>query len=292
VYNVHDLQHVHYPDFFSEEDLLWKEKTFRAGCERAHTVVAITEWVKQDIVEHYQTDPQRIQVIYWAPPTQVHALSSPVDVEALLLKHAISSPFALFPSMTRVHKNHIRLLEAIASLRDEHALKIELVCTGNKNEFWPIIEQRLVSLRLQDQVKFLGMVRPGELRALYARAEFVVFPSLFEGAGMPLLESWQDNVPVTCSGVTSLPEMAGDAALLFDPNSVQSIADALAKMHTNRDLREEFRRRGAKRLLDFSWDRTARHYRAVFRHAGGLQLNDEDRYLLNRTKNVPTRESV
>ena len=293
VYNVHDLQHLHYPNFFSRDDLIWKERIFRAGCEGAHTIVTGSRWVKHDIVGQYQTDPARVQVIYWAPPTQVHSFPGDALARSVTKKYSLTDPFALYPAMTRIHKNHIGLLEAVAFLRDQRDLRLQLVCTGYQDEFWPAIEERLVALGLQQQVKFLGMIDPGELRALYRLAEFVVFPSLFEGAGMPLLEAWQDHAPVTCSAVTSLPELAAEAALLFDPLSVQSIAGALAEMHTNPALREDLRRRGARRLQDFSWERTAKQYRAVFRKAAGHQLNDEDQLLLaDHLKDVPTCESI
>ncbi len=293
VYNVHDLQHLHYPSFFSSDELIWKEKMFRAGCEGAHTIVAISQWVKRDIVDQYQTDPARVQVIYFASPTQVHSFPGDALARSVPKKYSLTDPFALFPSMIRIHKNHIGLLEALAFLRDQHGLRLQLVCTGYQTEFWSTIKKRLMELRLQNQVKFLGMVEPVELRALYRLAEFVVFPSLFEGAGMPLLEAWQDNAPVTCSGVTSLPELAADGALLFDPASVKSIAGALAEMHTNPALREDLRRRGARRLQDFSWERTAKQYRAVFRKAAGRQLNEEDLSLLaDHLKDVPTCESI
>jgi glycosyltransferase involved in cell wall biosynthesis len=281
VYNIHDLQHLYYPEFFTREGVIWREKIFRAGCKLAHTVVAISQCVKHDIVNHYQVNPDRLQVIYWGPPTEVHDEPSDALMAATIEKYSLTKPFALFPSMTRIHKNHIGLLEAVATLRDQHSLRLNVVCTGYKHEFWPTIEQRLQALNLQDQVTFLGMLEPVEVRALYRSAEFVVFPSLFEGAGMPLLEAWQDNAPVTCSAVTALPELAGDAALLFDPKSVRSIAEALAQMHTQPGLRDDFRRRGSERLKHFDWETTAKHYRAVFRNAAGRKLDDEDTWLLS-----------
>jgi glycosyltransferase involved in cell wall biosynthesis len=272
--------------------VIWREKISRAGCELAHTTVAISEWVKNDIVRQYAIDPARIQVIHWAAPTQVHNPPTGEFTESVLKKYLLTSPFALFPAMTRPHKNHLRLLEALALLRDRHGLKLTVVCTGFQNAFFPAIEQRMRDLALADQVRFLGLVDADELRSLYRSAEFVVFPTLFEGAGMPVLEAWQDNAPVTCSRVTSLPELAGNAALMFDPSSVESIADAIARMHTDVALRDDLRRLGSSRLQDFSWDRTAKQYRAVFRRAAGHQLTEEDRWLLTERKEMTSCESV
>ena len=127
----------------------------------------------------------------------------------------------------------------------------------------------------------MGLVPPKDLKALYRLGRFVIIPSLFEAASGPLFEAWQEDTPVACSTVTSLPEQAGDAALLFDPLSVESIATAVARMATEDNLLEDLRWRGRRRLQDFSWERTAKAYRAVYRRAAGFLLSDEDRWLLS-----------
>ena len=281
IYNPHDLQHFHYPQFFTPSAIASRETLYPAGCHFAHTVVVASNWVKQDIVDHYHMNSKKIQVIPWAPPTQAYPDPKPDTPAGVREKYQLDTPFALYPSMTWEHKNHIRLLEALALLRDRDGLKVNLVCTGIKYDFWPRIEQRLIALGLQDQVKFLGLVPPQDLRPLYRLAQFVVIPTLFEAASGPLFEAWQESTPVACSTVTSLPEQAGDAALLFDPLSVDVIADAVAKMATKPNFREDLRRRGAKRLQDFSWERTAKAYRAVYRRAARHPLTEEDRWLLS-----------
>jgi len=281
IYNPHDLQHLHYPQFFTPAQIAWRETVYPAGCRLAHTVAVASQWVKQDIAQHYHVNPDKIQVIPWAPPTQAYPEPNADALDPARKKYELSNPFALYPSMTWAHKNHIRLLEALALLRDRDGLKVHLVCTGHQGEFWPQIQARLSALRIGDQVKFLGMVSPENLRALYHLAQFVVIPTLFEAASGPLFEAWQDGTPVACSEVTSLPEQAGNAALLFDPFSVEAIAKAVAQMATDSKLREDLRQRGTRRLQDFSWERTAKAYRAVYRRAGGFPLSEEDHWLLS-----------
>jgi len=281
IYNPHDLQHLYYPQFFAPLEIAWREKVYSAGSHLAHTVVVASQWVKQDIVQHYHVNPDKIQIIPWAPPTQAYPEPKADTLDAVRKNYRLSNPFALYPSMAWAHKNHIRLLEALALLRDRDSLKVHLVCTGHQGEFWPQIRKRLWALGLQDQVKFLGMVASEDLRALYRLAQFVVIPTLFEAASGPLFEAWQDGTPVACSRVTSLPEQAGDAALLFDPFSVGAIAEAIAQMATDLKLREDLRQRGARRLQDFSWERTAKAYRAVYRRAAGYALTKEDQWLLS-----------
>jgi len=281
IYNPHDLQHLHFPQFFTPSTIAWRETIYPAGCHFAHTVAVASQWVKQDIVEHYHVNPNKVQVIPWAPPTKAYPEPKADFLAGVRDRYELSSPFALYPSMTWEHKNHIRLLDALSLLHNRDGLKINLACTGHKNNFWPHIEERLLELNLSDQVKFLGLVPPQDLRALYRLAQFVVIPTLFEAASGPLFEAWQDDAPVACSTVTSLPEQAGDAALLFDPFSVEAIAQAVAQMATKPDLRESLRQRGTRRLHDFSWERSAKAYRAVYRRAAGYPLSEEDRWLLS-----------
>jgi len=129
-------------------------------------------------------------------------------------------------------------------------------------------------------VRFLDFVSSSELRALYHLAQFVVFPSLFEGGGFPVLEAFREETPIACSAVTSLPEYGGDAILLFDPTSVESIAQAIHRMTMDVQLRTKLRQRGAARISSFTWERTAKMYRALYRKVAGHPLTDEERHSL------------
>lgn len=280
VFNPHDLQHLHYPEFFTQSEIARRENLYPAACRAAHTVVVASEFVKRDVVERRHVAPKKIQVIPWAPPPLPESQTAE-DFPTLRRKYGLSDrPFALYPAMTWEHKNHIRLLEALARLRDRDGLELRFVCTGYKTDFWPRVERRTNELGLGEQVNFLGMVPREELSALYRAAQFVFIPTLFEAASAPLFEAWQHDAPVACSSVTSLPEQAAGAALLFDPFDIEKVARALARMATEEGLRDELRQRGVRRLEDFSLERTAKAYRAVYRRAAGLRLGEEDRWLL------------
>src|SRR5262249_20194886 len=131
-------------------------------------------------------------------------------------------------------------------------------------------------------VRFLGMIPHEDLRAIYRLAQFTVLPSLFEGAGLPLVEAWNEGSPVACADTTSLGEHAGDGALLFDPMSAKNIADAIEKMASDSALRERLRERGFARLRSFNWESTAKAYRAVYRRAANRTLTQEDQWILTR----------
>jgi len=281
IYNPHDLQHLHYPQFFRASNIAWRETIYPAGCHFAHTVVVASNWIKHDIVRHYRVDPDKIQVIPWAPPTQAYSAPSPDTLTEVRTKYRLVSPFFYYPATTWEHKNHLRLLDALALLRDREGLTVRLVGTGNRYpKHWPRIEKRISSLKLYDQVTFLGMVPHEDLRAIYRLAYCVIVPTLFEAASGPVFEAWQEGTPVACSTVTSLPEQVRDAGLLFDPLSVDAIAAAIKRLATDEKLCDRLAQRGRERLQDFSWERTAKAYRAVYRQAAGRPLTDEERRLL------------
>lgn len=284
VYNPHDLQHLHLREFFTSTEISRRENTYSAACRAANTVVVASQFVKRDVVERYGIESNKVQVISWAPPALPKLEETDESViRTVREKYELADrPFALYPAMTWEHKNHVRLLEAVAYLRDSEELDLRVICTGFKTDFWPSIERRLNELGLNEVVKFPGLVPLDELNALYRAAQFVFVPTLFEAASAPVFEAWQHGAPVACSTVTSLPEQVADGALLFDPFAMKEIASALARMTTDFTLREDLRRRGTRRLKDFSLERTAKTYRAVYRRAGGRELNEEDRLLLAR----------
>jgi glycosyltransferase involved in cell wall biosynthesis len=146
--------------------------------------------------------------------------------------------------------------------------------------FWPELESALARLQLASQVRFLGHVPEADLRALYQLATMVALPSLFEANSLPVFEAWLAGTPVTCSNTTGLPEQVGDAALLFEPHDPAAIADALAAIVTDSELRRTLRDRGRGRSQKFSWEKTARAYRALYRKVAGRNSTEEDRTLL------------
>lgn len=279
IYVPHDLQHVHLPEFFTPKERDRREAMYRAACDRASVIVVEAEWVKADFARHYGLPREKIQVIPTAAP--VAAYQDVEDVDGTLRRFGIDWPYILYPAVTWPHKNHLRLLEALAQIRDVNGLTLHLVCTGAKfAPHWPAIEASVATHGLRRQVSFLGFVPPVDLRALYQRALFLVLPTLFESVSGPIFEAWYEGTAVACSAVTALPEQVGDAALLFDPLNVDSIADAIRRIATDDSLRRDLLERGQRRIRDFSWNRTARAYRALYRKLAGWPLDDSEQQLL------------
>jgi glycosyltransferase involved in cell wall biosynthesis len=281
IFNPHDLQHLHYPQFFTPGQIKWRETVYRAGCQHAEAVVLDSRWAKEDIARRYEVDPRKMYVILPGPTTGLYEAVNEAILAKVRRRFRLPETFALYPAQTWPHKNHIRLLEALRWLQGQRGFSIWLVCTGVRNEFWPDIRKRIRELRLENTVRFLDFVGTTELRALYRLAQFVVFPSLFEGAGLPVLEAFAEGTPVACSAVTSLVEYGGDAVLPFDPTSIESIAEAIRRMTLDRELRVALCERAAARLRLFSWEGAAKTYRALYRRVAGSPPTGEDAELLS-----------
>jgi glycosyltransferase involved in cell wall biosynthesis len=282
IFNPHDLQHIHHPQFFSSQALAARE-LYRPACEEASVVVAGSRVVEDDLAAQFLLPRRKLQTIWWAPLPITKEAAAREARDAMTVCDSLrlpGGPFMLYPAMTWEHKNHVRLIDAVARVRDEHGLHVRVICTGHKTAFWPTIERALVSRGLQDQIHFPGLIPQEQLGALYLAARFVIVPTLYEAASAPLFESWQRRRAVTCSRVTSLPEQAGDAALLFDPLDVGQMTNAILRMWLDDALCRQLEQNGADRLRHFSWERTARSYRALYRKVAGKVLNEEDCDLL------------
>jgi len=280
IFNPHDLQHLHYPHFFSEADVRLREIHYRSACNEARAIVTESAAVKDDLVRQYGLEAEKIAIVTRGAPTDLYSRISPQEVLNVRNRLDLPALFAFFPAQTWPHKNHIRLLEAIRLLRDRGGVCLNLVCTGLKNAHWPQIERRVTELGLDGQVRFLGYVTSTELRALYQLTQFVVYPSLFEGGGFPVVEGMKEGVPVACSDIRPLMEYGGDAVLPFDPNSTDSIAASLLRMHEDKRLREQLCARGKERARAFTWERTGKTYRALYRKVAGVPMSEEDVRLL------------
>jgi len=280
IYHPHDLQHIHLPQFFSPAAHAAREIQYRTYCTQARIVAVSSSWVQQDVIRHYGLSAEKVKVIPLAPPLQAYIRPSEADLIALRRRYALPETFVLYAAQTWPHKNHLGLIDALAILREKHGLQVTLVSCGRQNEYFLRIKERIREFRLNDQVIFLGYIESNELYGLYQLSRAVVIPTFFEAASFPMWEAFHAGVPVSCSNVTSLPEQAGDAALLFDPHNPDEMAEAIRRLWTDESLRAQLVDRGHARLSRLSWNRTARIFRAHYRNIAGRLLNEEDQELL------------
>jgi glycosyltransferase involved in cell wall biosynthesis len=279
IYHPHDLQYRHLPEFFQPRTRAILDVRYRAFCKQAEIVAVTSEWARQDIIQSYRLPADKVRLIPWAPVTTAYPSATPSELRARVARYDLPARFILFPAQTWPHKNHERLLEALATLR-KRGMVVPLVSTGRLNEHYGHLRARVDQLGLNEQTYWLGFVDPLDLLALYRSATAVVVPTLFEAASGPVWEAFSLGVPVACSAVTSLPNQVGDAGLLFDPTDVDAIATAVERLWNDPDLRKILISRGRRQVERFTWDQTARSFRAHYRLLSRRRLSDEDRGLI------------
>jgi glycosyltransferase involved in cell wall biosynthesis len=252
---VPDIQHEYLPEFFSADALRLRKKIYTESIMKADYICAISEFTRQCILEKINVDPEKVGVVPLAfDPFCLPDSPYRNQVESILKKYGLPFKEYLFlPGKAWPHKNHKTALQALKILRDQYRLDLSLVCTGSPKNERLDLRETMGELGLDKNVHFLGYVPARDLPGLYEGAAALTFPSLFEGFGMPLLEAMACECPVVCSNTTSLPEIAGDAALMCDPRSPEALADALNQMLTNSSLRNEYIARGRQQMQKFTW---------------------------------------
>ncbi len=254
---VPDIQHEYYPEFFPPEQLRVRRQVYREAVARAAHIGAISEFTRQSLIERYQVPPEKVTTTYLAADPIFHPRHwQQRDPAAVLRRYRLpAGEYLFFPANTWRHKNHITLLRALVRLRQKYRLRPLLVCTGAAKEAHEDLQRFIVAEGLTEQVRFLGYVPKEDLPLLYNQALMMTFPSLFEGFGMPILEAMWTGTPVIASNVTSIPEVAGEAALLVPPLDVEAWAEGIRRLATDSALRARLRALGQEQAQRFSWRR-------------------------------------
>jgi glycosyltransferase involved in cell wall biosynthesis len=279
LYQPWDLQHLHLPEFFSAQERAQRELAYRAFCAQAATVITASNWVKRDLMAQYAIPAERIAVVNVPPVTSAYPDVTPEAVAAVQQRLHLPRRFIFYPAQTWPHKNHARLFRALGRLR-ANGLRVPIVCSGHRNVHRLAVDRAAREAGIDDQVVFVGFVTPAEVEALYQCAHALVFPSLYEGWGIPIVEAFRAGLPVACSNVTSLPELVGDAALVFDPYDEDAIATAIRRLWTDDVLADRLSEMGRRRVERFSWQRTALTLRAHYRRIAGCSMDEQDRALI------------
>lgn len=265
VSTIYDVQHIHLPQYFGKKVLEWREVVYPAMFQHSEAVFTISETTRKDLVSHYGLPPHKIETVFLGPVNQFYPEVNPVGLAELRRKFSLPEKFVLFPAMLYQHKNHLLLLEALAQLRDKEGLEVFLFAPGKKYHYGPAIEEKVASLKLEGQVCFPGFVSEQELRSAYRGAVALVFPSQFEGAGMPIMEAMYDGLSVACSDIGAHKEYGGSATLSFDPLNVSAMAEAIKRIWTQPHLRQSLIAKGKKQVSQFSWEKVAASYSDVYR---------------------------
>jgi len=282
IFEPHDIQQHHFPEFFSADVLAWRKKTYGEGIRGAAFVVCGTWWTKQDIMRCYGVSAGKVAVI---PRSSAmgRAEVSPEREAALAAEAGLTGSFMVYPAMTFPHKNHQRLFEAMARLRDRQGLTLQLVCTGRAHApFHPELLAAVERLGLGDQVRFLGVVSDELLAVCYRRARFVVFPSLLEGHSQSLLEALWHGRAIVAASQSSIPETIGGAGLLFDGEDTPAMAAALQRAWTDDALIKGLEARAPMASDHCRWDRAILSLTACYKSAAGHALGPAEQAALDR----------
>ena len=268
VCTIYDLQYKTYPEFFAAEDVANRERTFTEACRRATALTAISDYSRDSAIAHGSIDPARIRTIHLRMAQRI-VPGAEYDKAILDRLGLASQRYLVYPANFWKHKNHEMLLTAFGMACHEGLpADIKLVCTGapGARQEWLMSAAR--TMNLGDRIFFPGYLPNAELAALMADCTGVVFPSLYEGFGLPVIEAMAAGVPVACSNTTSLPEVAADAAILFDPRVPTQIAQSMISLVENEALRVRLTQAGLSRAAEFSdSERMAREYWELFQYA-------------------------
>ncbi|NBC15143.1 MAG: glycosyltransferase [Gammaproteobacteria bacterium] len=256
---VHDFSQLHVPQKYDALRMAYIMRVLPAMMRRLDRVIAVSDATRRDLEGFARVPAQRITVIHNGADLDRFTPDQPANtVAAMRAQLGIDGPYLLYTArLEHPGKNHVRLLEAFAQLRRSRDLPHRLVLAGGRWSGAEAIDSRVAELGLRDAVTFAGFVPSELLPALYAEAEVFVFPSLFEGFGIPVLEAMAAGTAVCAGNTSSIPEVVGDAGLLFDPTDADAIASALGQLLDDGRLRARLAAQGKARAAGFTWDRAA-----------------------------------
>jgi glycosyltransferase involved in cell wall biosynthesis len=252
---VHDLGYRFFPAAHPLRERLYLDLTTRYSVRRAASILAVSLATKNDLIAQYHTDPAKIKVVY--PGVEGLARATDSQIAAVRAKYRLPEKYLLFLGTLQPRKNIRRLVEAFAFCADSH--DVGLVLAGKPGWLMNLARDVIPVLPdvLQSRLIATGYVADEDVAALYSGALALVFPSLYEGFGFPVLEAMRCGTPVLCANTSSLPELAGEAALLIDPLSVPAIAASMTHLITETALRADLIKRGYRQAAQFTWQQAA-----------------------------------
>lgn len=275
VVTVHDLGYHYYPEAHTLSQNVYLRWSTRYNARSAVRVLSDSQATRRDLVAFYGIPEEKIRVVYPGRDETLAPVTDRTLVDAACARHGVTSPYLLYVGTLHPRKNLVRLVQAFASLlRSEESggtgpySDLQLVLAGQKGWFYDEIFAQVRKLDLEDRVLFPGYVPDDDLPALLSGALAFVFPSLYEGFGLPVLEAMACGVPVICSDASSLPEVAGEAARLVDPLDSGAWAQAMRQVATDQDLRRTLVERGFEQVQRFSWRQTAQETLRILEEAG------------------------
>lgn len=269
VSTVLDIQYKYYPDFFTVDDRYARNKNFELACKYADYLVCISNFVRQTVLDNCSLNPNKVKTIYLCLANRLPIITQAQNEELLHNIELKKNGYLLYPANFWKHKNHEMLFTAFGMYKKQNPeSQLKLVCTGAPGERLLYLRRTITQMGLENQVIFLGYLSEDDFAALLLQCKAVIFPSLYEGFGIPVVEAMKHGKPVLCSNATSLPEIAGDAALYFNPRKPKEICTAIKTLENNQELVAKLIASGHKQVLKFCESSLmAREYLEIFNNA-------------------------
>jgi glycosyltransferase involved in cell wall biosynthesis len=270
VVTIHDCIHLMFPQYLrNRAAYAYARGAMWSAAKRSDRILTVSEASKRDILHFFNVPPEKISVVYNAIDERFWIEPAAEDIDRVRERFQLHQRFVLYAGTIKPHKNLVRLIEAFAELRKSDFEELKLLIIGDEISKLPALRRAVHSHKLHKHVRFLGFLPDDTLAALYRLASVFVFPSLYEGFGLPPLEAMASGTPVVTSNVSSLPEVAGDAAVLVDPYSVSAIVTGMRRVLSDPELASELRRKGLVRARDFSWERSVARTHQIYRLVDG-----------------------
>ena len=265
VVTIHDCIHLRFPQYLPNRlAYAYARTSLWIATHRSARVLTVSEASKRDILRYYNIPESKVDVIHNAIDQRFHEEPPADEVMRVKERYQLNDPFILYAGNIKPHKNIERLIEAYHTMRRGELSHVKLLIIGDEISKYATLRRTVHRYKLHKHVRFFGFVPDNTLAILYRLARVFVFPSLYEGFGLPPLEAMASGTPVITSNVSSLPEVVGDAAMLIDPYEPDAIAGAMRRVLSDDRLHDDMRERGLARARDFSWERSVRRIRGIY----------------------------
>jgi len=270
VVTIHDIIHLLYPQFLpSRLAFLYAERMIRSSLERGDRIISVSRNTRTDLMSYFQVDGEKIDVVYNGIEDEFRAVLPSEDLDRWMRNLGLERPYLLFVGNPKPHKNLDSVIKAYAQALKLHDFPHRLVCVGDRGAIEFKIRQRAAQLGIGERVLLLGHVAQEALPAIYQGAAAFLYPTLYEGFGLPVVEAMASGVPVITSNNSALKEIAAGYADLVSPLDVDALARAIARMVSDTDHRTSLRKLGRRRADDFHWRHAAVKTLEIYRRALG-----------------------
>ncbi len=272
---IHDLQHMYYPSFFTREELVHRTHFYKTLSKKVDHVICVSEFTKQSVLDKLNIPEERVSVIYNCIHDRLHVPSSAVNESVLKRRGLNNIPYCIYPANLWPHKNHTMLLVAFNMFSKKYPdYNLHLIFTGAALKYSESMCDSVKQMGLEDRVHLLGYLDEEEMSVIWQGAHFLVYPSLFEGFGIPLIEAMQYNKPIAASNAASIPEVAGDAAIYFDPKKPDEIVDSMYGMMEDKERYNSLVKHGQRQVDKFHYDDMINKYISVLHKAAHVKDSD------------------